>query len=196
MRGEANNRNIEQNTIMIAMQVLFLSGVLLLERPVSAFNLATVAFQRAHTFNLERTSRLPSSFDAFEFDDTPSPPAYVAALDAPAGSDYPPIITELGETVPLTDENIEGLLSAVRVEIGTLFGYTQENRDVGITGAVDFVELDGPIVVLKLTGRFWHQRPTVLERVSSYIIQRCPEIVDVTVQDPYELTDEANNAAV
>jgi|EP00970_Alexandrium_tamarense_P002905 hypothetical protein len=77
-----------------------------------------------------------------------------------------------------------------------MFGYQAENRGVGITGGVDFVELDGPTVVLHLKGRFWHQRPTVLNRVGAYLMARIPEIVDVTVQDEYELTDEANNASI
>ncbi len=77
----------------------------------------------------------------------------------------------------------------------TMFGYQAENRGVGITGGVDFVELDGPTVVLRLKGRFWHQRPTVLRRVGAYLMARIPEIVDVVVDDEYELTDEANNLA-
>jgi hypothetical protein len=85
-----------------------------------------------------------------------------------------------------------GLLSACREELGTLFGYTAENRGVGITGGVDFAFLDGPTVVVRLKGRYWHQRTTVLERVGNYLMQRIPEIVEVTVEDPYQLTDEAN----
>jgi len=101
----------------------------------------------------------------------------------------------LGTVLPLTEENVEGILAACREEIGTMFGYTAENRGVGITGAVDFVEMDGPVVVLSLKGRFWHTRPMVLARVGAYISGRIPEIVDVDIDDPYELTDEANNAA-
>lgn len=78
----------------------------------------------------------------------------------------------------------------------TMFGYQAENRGVGITGGVDFVELDGPTVVLHLKGRFWHQRPTVLQRVGSYLMSRIPEIVDVVVEDEWELTDEANDLAI
>lgn len=52
------------------------------------------------------------------------------------------------------------------------------------------------IVVLHLKGRFWHQRPTVLQRVGAYLMGRIPEIVDVIVEDEYELTDEANDAAI
>lgn len=101
-----------------------------------------------------------------------------------------------GTVLPLTVENVLGVLAACREEIGTMFGYSAENRGVGITGGVDFVELDGPIVVMSLKGRFWHQRPTVLARVGAYLQGRIPEIIDVVVADEWELTDEANNAAM
>lgn len=118
-------------------------------------------------------------------------------LEAPTvDRDADPILVPQGSVLPLTEENILGLLAACRMEIGTMFGYTAENRGVGITGGVDFVEMDGPIVVLTLKGRFWHQRPTVLDRVGAYIIGRIPEVIDVVVADEYELTDEANNAAM
>jgi len=109
--------------------------------------------------------------------------------------DGEPIFLPQGECLPLTEENVQGLLAACRVEIGTMFGYTAENRGVGITGGVDFVELDGPNVVVTLKGRFWHQRPTVLDRVGAYIMGRIPEVVDVIVWDEAELSDEVNNAA-
>lgn len=64
---------------------------------------------------------------------------------------------------------------------------------VGITGGVDFVEMDGPSVVISLKGRFWHTRTAVLERVGNYLTQRIPEIIDVSIEDPWQLTDEANN---
>mmetsp|Transcript_9235 Transcript_9235/g.17378 ORF Transcript_9235/g.17378 Transcript_9235/m.17378 type:complete len:255 (+) Transcript_9235:650-1414(+) len=104
-----------------------------------------------------------------------------------------PIFLPQGSILPLTEENVQGVLAACRQEIGTMFGYSAENRGVGITGGVDFVDLDGPTVILKLHGRFWHQRTTVLERVGKYLQARIPEIVDCTVEDPWELTDEANN---
>eukprot|EP00550_Attheya_septentrionalis_P009234 CAMPEP_0198292102 /NCGR_PEP_ID=MMETSP1449-20131203/9877_1 /TAXON_ID=420275 /ORGANISM="Attheya septentrionalis, Strain CCMP2084" /LENGTH=187 /DNA_ID=CAMNT_0043990825 /DNA_START=93 /DNA_END=653 /DNA_ORIENTATION=+ len=110
-------------------------------------------------------------------------------------NDAEPIVVPQGSVLPLTVENVCGLLSACREEIGTMFGYSAENRGVGITGGVDFVELDGPMVVLRLKGRFWHQRPTVLTRVGAYLQSRIPEIIDVIIEDEYQLTDEANTAA-
>lgn len=107
-----------------------------------------------------------------------------------------PILVPQGSVLPLTVENVQGVLAACREEIGTMFGYSAENRGVGITGGVDFVDLDGPSVVVHLKGRFWHQRTTVLDRVGSYIIGRIPEVIDVYVADDWELTDEANNEAL
>jgi hypothetical protein len=74
----------------------------------------------------------------------------------------------------------------------TLFTDTAENRGVGITGGMDYVDMDGPSVIIRLKGRFWHERTTVLVRVANYLQQRIPEIVDVTIEDPFQLTDEAN----
>ena len=117
-----------------------------------------------------------------------------ASLDPPTieGGDAEPMFVPAGSQLELSEENVLGILSACREEIGTLFGYTAENRGVGITGGVDFVELDGPSVVIRLKGRFWHQRTTVLDRVANYLQQRIPEIIDVTVEDEWQLTDEAN----
>mmetsp|Transcript_3089 Transcript_3089/g.4117 ORF Transcript_3089/g.4117 Transcript_3089/m.4117 type:complete len:206 (+) Transcript_3089:41-658(+) len=106
-----------------------------------------------------------------------------------------PLFLPIGSVLPLTEENVQGVLAACREEIGTMFGYSAENRGVGITGGVDFVDFDGPTVIVRLKGRFWHQRYTVLDRVGKYIQGRIPEVVDIVIDDPYELTDEANDAA-
>lgn len=128
-------------------------------------------------------------------DDSQKDKARVGALvDGPSiENDAEPIRVLPGSQLELSEETVLGLLAACRGELGTLFGYTAENRGVGITGGVDFVEMDGPNVVLRLKGRFWHERYTVLERVSNYLCQRIPEIVDVTVEDEYQLTKEAND---
>jgi hypothetical protein len=123
-----------------------------------------------------------------------------ATLEGPSIDDdsvsLEPILVPTGSQLPLDEETVLGVLQGCRTEIGTLFGYTAENRGVGITGGVDFVEMDGPIVVLRLKGRFWHQRTTVLNRVSSYLQTRIPELIDVVIEDEWQLTDEANNAAL
>ena len=119
-----------------------------------------------------------------------------ATLDPPSIDDgstaFDPIFVPAGSTLEMDEETVMGVLNACREEIGTLFGYTAENRGVGITGGVDYVELDGPVVVLSLKGRFWHERTTVLERVANYLQQRIPEIIDVTVEDEWQLSQEAN----
>lgn len=118
-----------------------------------------------------------------------------ASLDPPTiNIDAEPIFVPPGSQLELDEETVLGVLSACRAEIGTLFGYSAENRGVGITGGVDFVEMDGPTVVVRLKGRFWHQRTTVLDRVANYLQQRIPEIIDVIVEDEWQLTDEANEA--
>ena len=70
----------------------------------------------------------------------------------------------------------------------------ESNLILDLSG-VDFVDFDGPSVIVTLKGRFWHQSTTVLERVEKYIQGRIPEVVEVIVEDPWELTDEANDAA-
>ncbi|GMH72129.1 hypothetical protein TrRE_jg2782 [Triparma retinervis] len=136
------------------------------------------------------------SFDGFsDLDDNELIPAPLPPTTNPrlaSGFRFPPYNCAAGETVTYDEESIQGILSACRIDIPTLFGYTDDNLAVGITGSVDLVELDGPVVVLTLGGRFWHQRPTVLMRVKAYLQERCPEIVDVVVGDEWELTDEAN----
>lgn len=106
--------------------------------------------------------------------------------------DAEPIFVPQGSILELSEENVLGLLAACREEIGTMFGYTEENRGVGITGGVDYVDMDGPSVILRLKGRFWHERKTVLARVGAYLKGRIPEIVDVMIEDEWQLTDEAN----
>ncbi|VEU42916.1 unnamed protein product [Pseudo-nitzschia multistriata] len=121
-----------------------------------------------------------------------------ASLDPPSIDDesalYDPLFVPAGSQLELDEETVLRLMQACRQEIGTLFGYTAENRGVGITGGVDYVELDGPVVVLRLKGRFWHERTTVLSRVANYLQQRIPEIIDVTVEDEWQLSQEANEA--
>ena len=35
---------------------------------------------------------------------------------------------------------------------------------VGITGSIEFIELEGPEVILALTGKFWHRRGMLLNQ--------------------------------
>jgi len=89
----------------------------------------------------------------------------------------------------LTEENVMAVLEEADRELGTMFGSDPQSAKVGITGRVEFVELDGPIVVIRLSGRFWHARSRVLERLETYILQRIPEAVGVEVEDLDQLND-------
>jgi len=100
----------------------------------------------------------------------------------------------VGSQLELDKETIMGVLAVCREELGTLFGYPAENRGVGITRGVNYVEMDGLTVVVRLKGRFWHECTTVLDRVSNYLTQCIPEIIDASVEDEWQLTKEANEA--
>ncbi|CAN0195847.1 unnamed protein product, partial [Scytosiphon promiscuus] len=93
------------------------------------------------------------------------------------------------ETLILTEENVIAVLAEAKRELGTLFGNNAENTAVGITGDCEFVCLDGPSVVVRLTGRFWHEKSSVLARVASFVQARIPECVDVEIEDPSQLDD-------
>ena len=92
----------------------------------------------------------------------------------------------------LSQENVELVLAETREKLGSVFGYTEENRAVGITGTVDLVGLDGASVVVRLSGRFWHQRSVVLARVGSAIAGRIPETMETRIKDESQLIDDGN----
>ena len=124
----------------------------------------------------------------------------------------PPTLA-LPEPRILTEENAQAVLEECMNELGTLFGTNADSRRVGITGAVSFVELDvrqlshplrsgisrdpfacvrcsqGPTLIVQLSGRFWHQRTQVVERVERYVLDRIPECVAVEVEDVAQLDD-------
>ncbi|KAK1747709.1 hypothetical protein QTG54_001672 [Skeletonema marinoi] len=140
-------------------------------------------------------SGVDADFKAADENDDPVAKAMAGqALEHLKLWDGEPIDVPVGSQLELSEENVQGVLAACRQEIGTMFGYQAENRGVGITGGVDYVDLDGPTEVSvypsrgSFEGRFWHQRPTVLTRVGAYLMGRIPEIVDVVVEDEYELT--------
>lgn len=60
---------------------------------------------------------------------------------------------------------------------------------IGITGEISLVEIDGPEVILTLSGKFWHTRSYVLGRAAMYLNARIPEITRVSVDDSDELND-------
>ena len=75
--------------------------------------------------------------------------------------------------------------------MGTIFGYDPKSREVGITGEIELVDIDGPTVSIALKGRFWHATDTVMLRVTSYMMQRIPEIIDVELDmDSSDIIDD------
>jgi len=81
----------------------------------------------------------------------------------------------------LCDENALIVIDEVRKELGTIFGYDKASQNVGITGKIELVEIDGPTIYVALSGRFWHATDTVMLRVSSFIKNRIPEVIDVVL---------------
>lgn len=66
------------------------------------------------------------------------------------------------EPLVLSEDNVNLALEEVKEKLGSMFGNSVENRGVGITGDVQLASTDGPIVVVRLTGRFWHKRSDVV----------------------------------
>ncbi|KAL2893818.1 NifU-like protein 3 chloroplastic [Bienertia sinuspersici] len=88
------------------------------------------------------------------------------------------------QPLDLTEDNIEAVLAEARVELAQLF-----DSSVGITGQAELAELDGPFVKLRLRGKFWHKRSTVIARLENYLKQRIPEILEVDIEDEKQLDD-------
>ncbi|CAE7462096.1 unnamed protein product [Symbiodinium sp. CCMP2456] len=100
----------------------------------------------------------------------------------------------IGPPLTLTPENVEVVLQEARYHhMQNCFGYVEESTGAGISGKVDLVEVEGPMVIIHLYGAFWHKREDVLRRVKKYLIQRIPEIADVDVEDPDDLVDEGRD---
>lgn len=95
------------------------------------------------------------------------------------------------DTMHLDEENVLSCLDEfVESDYGTtMFGCHARAASIGITGAIDFVEISGPEVTLSLGGKFWHKRSTVLGRAAMWLNARIPEITDVVVADFEDLKD-------
>ncbi|XP_059301236.1 uncharacterized protein LOC132053292 [Lycium ferocissimum] len=88
----------------------------------------------------------------------------------------------------LTEDNIIQVLEDAKAELAQLF-----DTSVGITGKAELAEVDGPYVKLRLSGKFWHKRSTVVARLGNYLKQRIPEILEVDIEDDKQLDDSPAN---
>ncbi|CAN4117623.1 unnamed protein product [Withania somnifera] len=88
----------------------------------------------------------------------------------------------------LNEDNIIQVLEDAKTELAQLF-----DTSVGITGKAELAEVDGPYVKLRLSGKFWHKRSTVVARLGNYLKQRIPEILEVDIEDEKQLDDSPAN---
>lgn len=94
-----------------------------------------------------------------------------------------------GEPLELTEENVRMVLEEeARAELGQLF-----DASVGITGVAELADLDGPFVKIRLRGKFWHKRSMVVARLSNFLKQRIPEVLEVEIEDEKQLDDSPAN---
>lgn len=94
------------------------------------------------------------------------------------------VIASSGRPLPCTEENLLATIAQCVDDNSDMFGCHQRCADIGVTGMVELVDFEGPFVTIKLEGRFWHRRRTVLQRVGQFISRRIPEIVEITLADP------------
>ncbi|KAK6918782.1 hypothetical protein RJ641_017204 [Dillenia turbinata] len=94
----------------------------------------------------------------------------------------------ISSSLDLTEDNVKQVLSEARVEFPQIF-----DPSVGITGEAELAEVDGPFVKIRLRGKFWHKRSTVLARLGNYLQQRIPEILEVDIEDEKQLDDSPDN---
>ncbi|KAK8941225.1 hypothetical protein KSP39_PZI010412 [Platanthera zijinensis] len=99
-----------------------------------------------------------------------------------------PAISAALPPLDLTEDNVKQVLIDAKSEFAQIFDVS-----VGITGVVDLAELDGPFVKLRLRGRFWHTRATVLARLATYLKNRIPEVMEVDIEDHQQLDDSPEN---
>jgi len=95
------------------------------------------------------------------------------------------------ETMELSEDNVQECLQLlIDSDYGQqMFGIHDMPASVGITGSIELVEVQGPEVVLGMSGQFWHRRETVLGRAAVWLNACMPEIAEVNVEDQEELKD-------
>ena len=89
--------------------------------------------------------------------------------------------TMLEEPQVCTEENVAAALADFKAEAVSMFGCHPAAAAIGITGDIQMTSMDGPFVTVKLVGRFWHRRKTVLTNAEAYVRRRIPEVVEIDV---------------
>mmetsp|Transcript_23737 Transcript_23737/g.51898 ORF Transcript_23737/g.51898 Transcript_23737/m.51898 type:complete len:225 (-) Transcript_23737:423-1097(-) len=95
------------------------------------------------------------------------------------------------DSMHLDEENVQMCLDEfIESEYGTtMFGCHARAAQIGITGLIELEEVCGPEVTLRLEGKFWHKRSTVLGRAAVWLNARIPEITEVVVANLEDLED-------
>ena len=122
-----------------------------------------------------------------EDDEAPPPQAHRAGAHARPGRAS---TIHCREPLECTEENVQLVLDSFKAQCTTMFGCHQKAADIGITGDLSLFEIDGPIVVLSLSGQFWHKRETVMRNAGTFLMQVIPEIADVVPADEDDLLDK------
>lgn len=93
--------------------------------------------------------------------------------------------------MPLDEVNVRDCLhDFIESDYGNqMFGCHEWPASFGITGELEFVDIEGPEVILSLSGAFWHRRETVLGRAAMWLNACMPEINEVSVENMEELKD-------
>lgn len=92
--------------------------------------------------------------------------------------------------LPCTEENVLLVLDEFQNAAASMFGRHAAAAEIGISGTIDLVEIDGPVILVQLSGRFWHRRETVLRNADTFVRSKIPEVIAVDVVDPDDLLDQ------
>ena len=124
----------------------------------------------------------------------PPPPAAPPPLPWRRATAQPPRSRDVHASLECTEVNARSVIAEFTSLASSMFGEHEQCARVGITGELSFVDLDGPVVLVALRGRFWHRRETVLRNARAYLMQQIPELADVELADPEDELDVVKDA--